>query len=339
MSEPSLPAEGPGPASPPRELPPVEPPSAGFILQLFVIPALIVAVLIVVVALFGKLAEGSRDATSYVQAIRSNNANVRWRAAYELANLVRNEPNLAADPRLLGELTDALNEALVSPDPEETTLRYLAAALGAFRVTTAQNASGRSVDPLASLAEALAPRRPLPVRVAAAESLARLGSVRSGSSDHERAVAALAVAAEDADPDLRQRAVFALGFYPGAGAESALREALDDGDRFVRYNAANALARRGDDAAMPTLREMLSPRDLETAVRAENADETQHRVESIHLEALAALESAARSGHPTIARDLLPEVEALQKSPLAGVRVQAQSLGKILQSASETPLQ
>jgi HEAT repeat protein len=331
MSHSTLPNGAASNEGPPRELPPVEPPSAGFILQLFVIPAVIVAVLIVVVALFGKLAEGSRDASAYVQAIRSTNANVRWRAAYELANLVRNEKNLADDPKLLGELTQTLDDELAKADPDETTLQYLAAALGAFRTINGQPASGRAVDPLTSLAEALAPRRPLAVRAAAAESLARLAAAQGGGVQDERAAAALAKAATDPEPDLRQLAAFALGFFQGEPVVASLRQALQDSDRVVRYNAANALARRGDEAAVPTLREMLTPTQLEDAVRTENAAETQHRVESIHLEALAALEAAAGAGHPELARQLQPEWEALQASQLAGVRMQAESLGKILQ--------
>ena len=46
------------------DLPPVEPPSAGFVVQLFVIPAAVVVVVIIVWLLFGKLAGGERDATS-----------------------------------------------------------------------------------------------------------------------------------------------------------------------------------------------------------------------------------------------------------------------------------
>ena len=38
----------PAPISPNDALPPVEPPSAGFIVQLFVIPAVIVAIIIIV---------------------------------------------------------------------------------------------------------------------------------------------------------------------------------------------------------------------------------------------------------------------------------------------------
>ena len=47
------------------DLPPVEPPSAGFVVQLFVIP-LVVVVVIIVWLLFGKLAGGDGAAMEYV---------------------------------------------------------------------------------------------------------------------------------------------------------------------------------------------------------------------------------------------------------------------------------
>src|SRR5207248_9107128 len=96
------------PKEPIAELPPVEPPTAGFIIQLFVLPAIVVAVVIVVWLLFGKLAGGERDASEYVRTIRSENVNRRWRAAYELASLIQNDPKLARDPVLLGQLTNLL---------------------------------------------------------------------------------------------------------------------------------------------------------------------------------------------------------------------------------------
>src|SRR4051795_9025082 len=94
------------------DLPPVEPPTAGFIVQLFVLPAVIVAVVIVVWLLFDKLAGGERDAMDYVRTIRSDNANQRYRAAFELASLIHNDRHLAEDRRLLGELTVALGREL-----------------------------------------------------------------------------------------------------------------------------------------------------------------------------------------------------------------------------------
>ena len=89
------------------DLPPVEAPSAGFVVQLFVIPAVVVAVVIVVWLLFGKLAGGERDAMEYVRQLRLSSAN--WRSAFELASLIQNDAKLASDPRLLGELTDLLS--------------------------------------------------------------------------------------------------------------------------------------------------------------------------------------------------------------------------------------
>src|SRR3954469_20434221 len=82
------------------ELPPVEAPTAGFIVQLFVIPAVIVFVVIVVWLLFGKLAGGERDAMEYVRMIRASATNWRSanRAAFELASLIQNDPKLASDP-------------------------------------------------------------------------------------------------------------------------------------------------------------------------------------------------------------------------------------------------
>jgi hypothetical protein len=57
------------------DLPKVEAPSAGFVVQLFVIPAVVVVVVIIVWLLFGKLAGGERDAMEYVRRLRSSSAN------------------------------------------------------------------------------------------------------------------------------------------------------------------------------------------------------------------------------------------------------------------------
>src|SRR3954454_16368759 len=92
------------------DLPPVEAPSASFVVQLFVIPAVVVAVVIVVWLLFGKLAGGERDAMEYVRQLRLSSAN--WRSAFELASLIQNDSQLGSDPKLLGELTDLLSYEL-----------------------------------------------------------------------------------------------------------------------------------------------------------------------------------------------------------------------------------
>src|SRR5205085_12501700 len=84
-------------SSPPKSLssedvlPPVEPPSAGFILQLFVIPGVIVAIIVLVWLLFSHLAQmGRSDPEAYIAALDRNNE-ARWQAAFNLANDLRNE--------------------------------------------------------------------------------------------------------------------------------------------------------------------------------------------------------------------------------------------------------
>src|SRR6185312_18941 len=191
------------------DLPPVEAPSAGFIVQLFVIPAIVVFVVILVWLLFGKLAGGERDAMSYVELLRSPNAN--WRAAHELASLIQNDPKLASDPRLLGELTDLLAHDLDRDDNPELT-KFVALSLGAFQTRDAELSGGRKLDPLATLARALEPKQPLPVRIAAAMSLAKQAARTEGQIEDPTAVKALGAAAHDDEPALRQVAVYALGF-------------------------------------------------------------------------------------------------------------------------------
>ncbi|MCA9118121.1 MAG: hypothetical protein KDA79_23780, partial [Planctomycetaceae bacterium] len=72
----------------PEELPPVEPPSAGFIVQLFLVPGLIVAAIIGVWVLFGRIAEGRQDWRELVAELPSGNEQRRWRAALGLAQML-----------------------------------------------------------------------------------------------------------------------------------------------------------------------------------------------------------------------------------------------------------
>jgi HEAT repeat protein len=141
--------------------------------------------------------------------------------------------------------------------------------------------------------------------------------------------------AANGDPQLRQMAVYALGFFSGPTATQLLRDRIrSDEDRFTRYNAAVALGRRGDAAAEATLREMFSTADLDKVIEIESATEKQNKIEAIQLEALEALRTSLRNGSPQLARSLRPEVEKLTKSGL--VRVRSQAL-EILQSLQAKP--
>ena len=317
--DPLVPSAAPQETSPPvlADLPPVEAPSAGFVVQLFVIPALVVLVVIVVWLLFGKLAGGERDAMEYVRQLRLPTAN--WRSAFELASLIQNDPAIAGDPKLLGELTDLLSHELdTNSDPDLT--RYVALTLGAFRTLEGRTQSGQPVDPIVPLTRALEPRYDTPIRIAAAASLAKQAARLDGRLDDARAIQALGETAANGEPQLRQMAVYALGFFSRSATERLRDRVRGDEDRFTRYNAAVALARRGDPAAEATLREMLSTADLDKVVEIKSATEKQNKIESIQLEALESLRTSLRNHSPQLARSLRAEVEKLTKSGLVQVR-------------------
>src|SRR5258707_14265223 len=72
----------------PEDLPPVEPPSAGFIIQLFVVPGLIVLAIVGVYLVFGKLATGGQDWREQVADLRHPNEHRGWRGGLGLAQLL-----------------------------------------------------------------------------------------------------------------------------------------------------------------------------------------------------------------------------------------------------------
>jgi hypothetical protein len=313
------------------DLPPVEAPSAKFILQLFVIPAAIVVVVIIVWLLFGKLAGGERDAMDYVRELRSPTAN--WRLAFELANLIQHNANVGSNPVLLGELSDLLSRELDQNELDTKLTQYLALTLGAFRTLEAKSQSGQTIDPLVPLARALARRYPSPIRIAAAASLAKQAARMDGKLDDARAVKALGEAAAVGEPELRQMAVYALGFFGGPSARDVLRDRVKtDEDRFVRYNAAVALAHHGDPAAESTLREMLSTADLNKVIDLQSTTEKQNKIEAIELEAIEALRISLAGGSPELVRSLQSRLDSLTKSGLVSVRSQAREVLQILQA-------
>ena len=316
------------------DLPPVEAPSAGFVVQLFVIPAVVVAVVILVWLLFGKLAGGERDPVEYVRRLRQ--ASGDWRSAFELVSLIQNDAKLASDPRLLGELTDLLSAELKTNDNALLKV-YLIKTIGAFQTLDATLGDNRKVDPIESLTMALAPGHDSAVRIEAAASLAKHAARLEDKRklDDPRAVAALTQAASDEEPELRQVVAFALGFFGGEAARQALRERLQtDESRHVRYQAAAALGRQGDPAAKETLREMLSTADLDRVIDITSTTEKQNKIEAIELQALQALQSSLSTGSSELTRSLRPEIEGLTQSGLVSIRSQAQSVLKQLQPAS-----
>src|SRR6202050_3942231 len=109
----AAPARDPGDAA----LPPGQPPSAGFIVQLFVVPALIVLAVVGVWALFGKIASSDEDWRELVEDIRNTNEHRRWRGANGLATLLLRDQqlgddgqHLATNPDIARALVDLFDE-------------------------------------------------------------------------------------------------------------------------------------------------------------------------------------------------------------------------------------
>src|SRR5438105_2850641 len=99
-------------AKPDPGLPPVQPPSGRFIAQLFVIPGLIILVVVLVVMGLSYWNSG-RDPSYFLQQLDSDNADVRWRGASDLAQILkRSEPaalRWKADPNFALDLAERLD--------------------------------------------------------------------------------------------------------------------------------------------------------------------------------------------------------------------------------------
>jgi hypothetical protein len=119
MSEPVPPSN----SEEPPGLPPVLPPSGAHIVRLFVVPALIVAGVVGVLFLFmgvsGWLFGFGRSPEACLADMKSDNPDVRWRAANDLAQVLKRDNRLTTDPKLDLDLADLLNGALTDLAKEE----------------------------------------------------------------------------------------------------------------------------------------------------------------------------------------------------------------------------
>jgi HEAT repeat protein len=271
----------------PEELPPVSPPSAGFIVQLFLIPALIVMAVVAVWALFGKLADSESDWKQLVTELGSSNEHRRWRAALGVAQLLRNEEisppterePLARHPLVVDSLTELFSKAIASTSPTDediTHQEFLARTLGSL------DADEKT---LPVLAEATKDSHTVEVRKSALMSIATIAGrhfdVATGykpSSEEKPAegmavqkvplekptisdpatLTQLTICAQDPLPVIRHLAGFAIANVGGAEATEQLKLMLLDGDRFARANAAVGLARNGSTDSIPPMIELLN---------------------------------------------------------------------------------
>jgi HEAT repeat protein len=244
----------------PDDLPPVEPPNAAFLVQLFLVPGIIVAIIVAVWLAFHWLAHMGSDPQAYVRTLRRDNEG-RWQAALNLANDLRGPGGAAlkADEQLATELGRILSDEAASgrTGEQSQTLRlYLCRALGEFAIPAA-------AKPLVERAGSLSD--PQTAR-AAVEALAVLSTnlTAAGRSldDPAAAAEALLSASRSDDVPLRSATAFSLGVVGGEKAIERLVELSGDEADDVRFNAALGLARQGRDEAFAPLTEMLALPDL-----------------------------------------------------------------------------
>ena len=257
-------------------LPPVRPPSAGFLVQLFVIPGVIVLVMVLVWLLVTWLPQMGNDAAANLKAIEGSGAN-RWQAAVNLANLLRNDSSgaLKRDREAAARLSAKLNDELTANKAGEDAALfrvYLATALGEFYVDTGLPALVRAIE-----SEESTDVKPS-LRVAATRAVAVLSDnlerdTGKPISDPE-AIAAVVAASRSEESMLRAAAAFALGEIGGDAASERLRTLLDDVTHpYARYNAATALARRGEPAVIDALVELVETEQPPETVEHDSAEE------------------------------------------------------------------
>ena len=317
-----------------NSLPPVEPPNAAFLVQLFLVPGLIVAIIVCVWLAFHWLAHLGNDPQAYVRTLRRDNEG-RWQAALNLANGLRGPGGgaLKSDETLARELGRILTDEMTSgrSGEQSQTLRvYLCRALGEFAIPVA-------AEPL--IAGALATSDTQTAR-AAVEALAVLTSNLLASNltvDNSKAVtdAVLAASVND-DVQLRSSASFTLGVVGGSGVTERLVELAADPVDDVRYNAALGLARLGRTESLEVFAEMLALPDMPPANQADGAagplgqaDQAQSKRYKRALVVINALRGVALlvdATHDSPPKNVVDLVNALKQDPVADVRSNAAAL-------------
>ncbi|MDA0658311.1 MAG: HEAT repeat domain-containing protein [Planctomycetota bacterium] len=252
-------------------LPPVQPPTAGFLVQLFLIPFLIVSVVVSVWFALHWLAHMGSNPDEMVAQLESLDSQKRndhaWQVANDLAVVLsgrdsgvhRRNPALA---RRLGAILQRECKRDRRSDERVELQVFLCTTLGQFEVP----------DAIEALLGAVAPDQPPTVRQAAIEAFAMLGSTERVGPVTMRETAAVVAAlrqasqtfaqqqeSEAASATIRSRSAYALGVIGGPQVCESLIVLLSDPFEDARYNAAAGLARQGDVRAIPHLLKMLEP--------------------------------------------------------------------------------
>ncbi len=242
-------------------LPEVEPPSASFIVQLFVVPAVIVMIIVAVYVLFGRLASGEADWRQLVTDVRSENTHVRWRSALTLAQVLQDDAlrkekgqQLATTPEVASALTQVLSDLLKKKTPNEEESQqtdYMLKAVGLVDVPET------AVPVLLTATEGTRNRE---IRKQAMNSLAaicgRAFVDRNKPINMPELTNRIIEISKESETLFRHQAAFILGTLSVPEAVDRLTVMLEDSDQMARVNAAVGLARQNSTAGIPTLEKL-----------------------------------------------------------------------------------
>ena len=351
QSDRTVSSDHPSPVPADKLLPPVEPPSAGFIVQLFVIPGLIVLVIVMVWLMFSWVARSSTDAKSFLVELKRN-TEARWQAALNLASAVHADKKLRRDDVFARELSLLLEREFVAAETAEAAVMfrvYLCRALGEFDTATPIDALLKTTDPggasvvvvrcaaiqaIATLTDHL--RHPDDARRIAGrgsgdssiDGSQSAGAMSSDARDpwSERADVAetLLKLAEDREGDVRSNAAFALGVMTSSPPIARrLHTLINDSNVDARCNAATALARNGDAEALPQLMEMIDP-ESEAGVSSDYpADQRAAKRAAVRINGLRGIELLATKNADVDRSSLVAAVEKLRRSKKLDATVEA----------------
>ena len=308
--------ETPSPNSPDEILPPVQPPSAGFLMQLFIIPLVIVGVIVSSALAITWLAKRGADPDKLFDDLNSSNAG-SWQKALDIANLLTDPRNeeLRKSEKIATKLEDLLAQQLEEGGmrPKEIEMRvYLCSSLGRMEV------KGRKLDTLAKAIQREVDPQEIKVRIAATVAITRRieneSISRESVRDNALVMDALKRAANATSEEteskrrhglLRETAVYALGVIGGEQALEEVASALVDARPTVRFNAAVALARNGDARSVDRLSEMLDL-DLELNDAEGRTADDATRSEILRTAVMASFELLKKNSN-------FPEAETLKE--------------------------
>jgi hypothetical protein len=342
--------------SPDDALPPVEPPSAGFIIKLFVVPAIIVAVVVGVVLCFQWVAQSEVDVDSLLDSIDRNAKNA-WQCAHDLAKVLRQDEALRTDERRATRLSNMVAARINSGPPkgdeekivqQEVNVRvYLCKALGEFATPAALPGLLEAVRGISTQAAKAPPDEKVAdairagevaVRKAALEGLALLAhnvQQQGGSIATPEVLSLLLDASREAGADkaaIRLRAAYALGILGGEEVIARLVEMVDpqkEPHTSVRFNAATGLARHGNAQGLDVLRDMIDP--SESAAMLADTEQTGPDGKPLPERALA----AQRAEMEVIIRH--DGLEAVERLLRAGTQVDLTEIAPAIQALRDHP--